>query len=60
MAYSEPKYVVTVSYPTWDRYYRGQRTFAIYGANRETAIRRALNQSSQGSRIIRCTGPYHG
>jgi hypothetical protein len=45
-------YAVTISYPTTDRYYRGQRGFVVFAHN-EREARRVACATMQGSRIVR-------
>ena len=47
------RYVVTYSYPTTDRYYRGQRTTAVDAKTEQAARKAVLAEAPQGARVIR-------
>lgn len=52
-------YVVLYSYPTWDRYYRGQRSERIEATSEHNALRKiqrgeGLYGPCPGARIVRC------
>lgn len=51
-------YAVLYSYPTWDRYYRGQRGERVQATSQQDAIARIRRGNGYGpcpdARIVRC------